>query len=288
MTPAGGGRRRLGNKAVIRFLRGDLRRAQRASTTGKVFLDLFGGVGGVCRAWQAQGHGVVCIDAARCEWHDVCRPACAREIVRWIRLRKVAGAMCAFPCTTWSRARHPPLRTSSCLFGKPNLQEKEKVQVQIGNQTFLFTGRVVKAANAVWMPIVCENPVGSMAWIASPMAELRALASKEASTDMCQFACRWRKRTRLVGWQVSRPPADLFKLCSSGAVCSATGRPHLVLRGTMPGTGIAYTRIAQAYPTQLATKLALWISQSSDHRDLIMLQKHVVRTQSTERDWGQS
>ena len=102
----------------------------------------------------------------------------------------LSGIMCAFPCTTWSRARHPPLRTNAFLFGKPGMRDHEEEQVRIGNLTSALASRMVKAAIAVRIPIVCENPVASMAWRASPMSELRVQAGMEASTDLCKFSCR--------------------------------------------------------------------------------------------------
>ena len=166
-----------------------------------------------------------------------------------------------FPCTTWSRARWPPLRTSSHLQGLPSLNENEKSQVDIGNCTYQFACKVVAAAIRSKVPCVCENPQRSMAWMAPPMSELMMVAIV-LDTDMCQYRARWKKRTKLCGWNMVSQHAGLDLKCSGRGECSLTGKQHIVLTGTV--NGVARTRLAQAYPPALARKLAEWLYRSQE------------------------
>ena len=210
------------------------------------------------------------IDVVRYPWHDVTRIACAQELVGWIRRKIVHGVMVAFPCTTWSRARWPALRTSEYLLGKPHLNESERAQVELGNKTFGFTCRIVKAAISSLTPCLCENPVASMAWSALPMKDL-VLQGVAMNTDFCQYGARWRKRTKLVGWNMVSQHGGLDHLCSAGVVCSLSGLPHVVLRGKQ---GIVnWTKISQAYPTRLARLLAAWLLRSVDVKEYRRLLK---------------
>ena len=182
--------------------------------------------------------------------------------------------MIAFPCTSWSRARWPPLRTTLQLSGVDGLGDKEKQQIKDGNATLMFAIAVVKACLAAHVPCVCENPASSMAWLEPSMQRLKVRCSSDTTVDLCQCGAAWRKRTRLVAWNCMLPPQSLQALCHGlKGICDRTGRPHLILRGKDPCTGADRTKIAQAYPVQFAKEVAKWICLGKDKLELVRLTK---------------
>ena len=216
--------------------------------------------------------GALAIDTCRFPWHDVTRRVVRQEIVRWIRCHKVCGVMTAFPCTSWSRARWPPLRTTLQLAGVDGLNEKEQKQVADGDATLRFATAVVRACLAADVPCICENPAAGMAWLEPSMQKLRVRASSDTTCDLCQFSAPWRKRTRLVAWCCGAPPAQFTALCQGRhGLCSRTDKPHLVLRGKCPSTGQDRTKIAQAYPVTFARAIAKWFCDGRERLRLSRL-----------------
>ena len=79
-----------------------------------------------------------------------------------------------------------------------------------------------------------ENPATSMCWLFEPMRKLMAQGDIFFITlDYCQFGEAWRKSTSML--TNCRELRKLAKRChGSHANCSATGKKHITLRGTVP------------------------------------------------------
>ena len=58
-----------------------------------------------------------------------------------------------------------------------------------------------------------------------------------------------------------------YKCAQINHRCQFTHRSHIVLQGRAPGGG-AWTKIAQSYPKKLCAKLAGWIDNSIDLKEL--------------------
>eukprot|EP00959_Pyramimonas_sp_CCMP1952_P460512 9480003-Pyramimonas_sp.AAC.1 len=98
-----------------------------------------------------------------------------------------------------------------------------------------------------------------MAWQVPEMKRLMAHRScKIAVVDQCMFYTPWKKPTKLVGWNVSDPPAPLVQRCRGKSLCCKTLRPHLILEGSRR------TALAQAYPWGLAEAGARWLITAAD------------------------
>ena len=59
-------------------------------------------------------------------------------------------------------------------------------------------------------------------------------------------------------------------------MCAFSGRPHIVLKGKVPGTSVNWTKHAEPYPAELAQALARWVCRSADQLDLCHLHRLVA------------
>ena len=268
--------RGLSDAEVVQLLRREfareLRRARRRKR--QAFLDLFAGSGGVARAIRDRGFACVAFDLAAGPQYDLTRRCVKGLIEEWLRTGRVLGVVCATPCGTWSAAlRVKPmpdsgrsLRSRDHIWGLPNLSAHERSKVKAGNATLRAAVRIVKACVAASAPAIVENPVGSLLFFAPPMQKLMGHPAADAiSLDQCQFGTPWRKRTRLVGWHVPSLEDSALLCQGSGGLCSATGRPHLVISGRHPD-GAQWGPITQEYPEALCSAIADALVDSADTR----------------------
>ena len=121
---------------------------------------------------------------------------------------KILGLWMALPCNTFSRARHGKdgpraLRSSEQPWGLPGIEGKDSSKLQDANKLLcvcLWLCRYLCRANVGW---VLENPGYSYLW---DVPEIRRLSRRDNIAfdflDFCQFGERWRKRTRLLYFNV--------------------------------------------------------------------------------------
>jgi hypothetical protein len=145
---------------------------------------------------------------------------------------------------------------------------KNLSKVRDGNATLRQTCEVIRVCLAHGVPVMLENPISSMMWLAPPLAKLLQHQTCQCITlDQCQFGSRWRKRTRLATWGCGALPR-LARLCQGrGGICSRTHKPHIVLSGTS-SSGVLWTSLAQAYPTRLCTAVAASFIEASGNLQL--------------------
>ena len=102
-----------------------------------------------------------------------------------------------------------------------------------------FLTKLVQACISTNTPLIIENPRSSMLWLAPPLAkELSHWSVVFSACDQCQYGAAWMKATKLAA--VGLPPTcrdPLEKRCHGRSICSATGRPHIVLTGLVEGEG---------------------------------------------------
>ena len=94
---------------------------------------------------------------------------------------------------------------------------------------------------------------------------------QKITCHQCAFGTRWRKATSFLCGNMA--PEDLTKLsktCGGRRTCVFTGKPHIVLQGSAPNTGVRWTAIAAAYPTKLCRVLASLLVQQelSNHYNI--------------------
>ena len=269
---------------MITKLQGDFRAALRRATIRKhqVFLDIFAGEGGLGRALERLGFGVVSIDLNNGDEYDVLRRALERLLLGWISSGCVVGVHMAVDCRSWSIALHGPpvsswraLRDRDNIFGFPDLTPAQHAKVRFGNDLCYVCCRLIESCRTYRVPIGLENPDRSFLWLVPRLVKLLKHA-EVARTDFCQHGARWRKRTQLALWNFSPPlPPPLLSLCSGRkGVCSATAKPHVVLTGRDPKSKRLWSAIARPYPSLFCQRLASFYSDAI--ADLRYAQQHCL------------
>ena len=219
---------------------------------GQVFLELFGGVGGLSRAVRAAGlrTGPVFELASGAEF-DLTRRSTQLLVLAWIRTGRIWGVHLGTPCSAWSIARR----------GVKNLRKarnKELIAVELA----LFSAEIVTecARNGVRWSI--ENPRSSRLWAFDPIARLLALPGAHyIYFDMCRYTSQHRKPTALL--------TDNDTLDVLGALCNHDVR-HEPLAGSVrvrcEDGRFRYrsaTALAAAYPAELCRRWAAALDGSA-------------------------
>ncbi len=178
------------------------------------------------------------------------------SLLRRIRSRVFSAVMLAPPCTTFSRARHPALRTSAEPWGVSACLDSP--QLQLANRLTRRTLTLIRLLIRPHISFGVENPLASIFWC---LPEVRHHMSQSYSTvlntDFCQWGTSWKKPTRV--WFGFFDPSLVKPGCirchPRGCVCSRTDRHHTVLSGRT-NEGILWTKVAEPYPSRFAAFLA--------------------------------
>ena len=265
---------RLSPAVVKRRLNAALRKAFISSGKGQVFLELFAGSSRLARA-LAKNHGHACLgfDVKNGLEYDLCNPAVVNHVLGWVSSRMVRGVWLGTPCSTWSRARRRPLRDFWNIYGLHDLPESDRAKLSVGNATLASARRVIRSCRDYRVPCIMENPATSQMW-SEPMLNvlLQDDRCQAFCLDYCCFGAPWRKRTRLAGWGCSEP-RGLCRLCTGVGGKCWTGKRHRILQGSVPGSSLCWTHLAEAYPPALATQAAAWLARSADALELSHLQQ---------------
>jgi hypothetical protein len=96
-------------------------------------LELFAGSGHLAQALRELGWEVVAVDILYGPQCDVLKSDVREALRRSAAARSFAYIHAGTPCTTFSRARHPCLRTSRLPLGIPGLSRDAQQKVLIGN-----------------------------------------------------------------------------------------------------------------------------------------------------------
>ena len=266
----------MSDAAVVSRLRAAFRKALRTARRRRyqLCLELFAGEGHIAAAWRAMGYGALCVEISLGGEFDLTRP-CVWKLVRgWISSHCIVCVWFGTPCTSWSRARRgppgsrwAPTRSARFPLGLPGCSESDLGKFREGNETAKVTARLIRACLAARVPCGLENPQTSMLWQSPFLRRLVAhRCAQVLDVHLCQYGARWRKATKVVLWECVTCP-DAARRCSGRrGVCSATGKPHVVLSGRDPSGGL-WTRRAQAYPRQFARSFAI-----ADASELLCIQ----------------
>ena len=233
-------------------LQAELRRAEEAAGRQGVWLELFSGSARVARRLKKiSKHGAIAFDIRNGLHFDLTNRTVQQMIFGWVKSGRVLGILAAFPCTTWSNARRPALRTPAALRGLSHMLEdpRTRAQIEAGNRTLDFAAKLGRLCERHGCLLVLENPSTSLAWQEPQLVRLAEKATVHI-LDQCQYGAPFRKRTRLLVLN-GHPEAALERRCSGArGRCSRTGLLHASL------VGGAATRPAQVYPLEFAKALA--------------------------------
>ena len=231
-----------------------------------IFLELFGGCGRVAASAQAMGYAALSLDINASPLEDHLTRGFANRILGWISSGVVAGVWLGTPCSTWTRALRSPLRSEQYPDGLPDLTAEQDSKLRVGNESFTFTLRIIRACLKYNVGVMIENPQTSLLWSSPRFQKLLNLkSSTHVVCHMCQFGAPWKKATRVQAWGVGEL-WELARKCSGPrGLCSRTARPHLELSGRAPG-GRHWTSIAAAYPAAFARAAAAILVRTVENK----------------------
>jgi len=208
-------------------------------------------------------------DLAKGGQFDLTRKVVINVLEGWCKAGIIRGAWVAFPCTTFSQARRPPLRSAACLRGLPAMLAVPRLRLQIeaGDRTLAAASRLAHCFVRQGVVVVFENPHSSLAWQDGRWKALtKQVSVVKHVLDYCQFGARWRKRTMLV--TIHTGTIDKFNcMCTGRRGRCSSGEPHVRLKGALPGIG-RLTRAAEPYPAPLALAAARVMLQTAEARQI--------------------
>ena len=192
----------MSGKEIKAKLKRLLREAAKKGKSGKVILELFAGKGRIAAAVRRAGkHGALALDIALGVWGDLKNKFVLQVLRGWITSGRIAGVWLAFPCTTFSLARHPALRSSAEPRGMKCWRTfvREQALIEQGNRTMDAAVDLANCCLHSGVPAALENPIGSYAWKCHGLQKLcRHRCVRSCRVDFCRFGCRWRKRMLIV------------------------------------------------------------------------------------------
>jgi hypothetical protein len=268
----------MSDSRAVRLLKRELRDIFKQSGARTVFLELYAGHGGVSKHLRRKGAAVMEFEIDRGAQYDLTRKGVRRLLLGWLRSGVVRGAWLGTICKSWSRARRGPpgsswgpIRSAKHIYGLPGLPASDRSKILLGNVTMRQTAEFIHCCTRHHVPVILENPVASMLWLAPPIrSQLNAPSCQVVSVDQCQFGARWRKRTRLASWHC--PIVQLQRLCSGRkGVCNRTDKPHIVLSGTSKERGVLWTALAQTYPDPFCRAGAGALHRAAEENHLLRL-----------------
>ena len=233
----------------------------------QVFLDLYGGTGGVTASLRRAGFAVITFDFDLGAEFDLADPAVVGLIFGWLDSGIVIGLMLAPPCGSWSRALTMwghAVRSRDKIYGLDNLAPHRDLIRLLGNVTMRSAYKIARRAVAGNIPVVLEQPCASL-MLVTP--EHKRLAEDQTyrfmNIDQCQYGARWRKRTSLCFWNTISPDALDVRCGGHNGICDPTNKYHIQLQGKAPG-GRNWTSITQHYPKRLCNAISRILIQSAD------------------------
>lgn len=234
-----------------------------ASLAPAVFIEIFSGSGNLSRA-VAKENGWPCLlwDINLGPEYDLRCVHNRHKIAGWMRSGRIRGGHLGTPCHTFTQARDrppgpPPLRSSTCPLGLPDLSPDDRVKVNEGNMFMLFSVTVLNLALALQIFFSMENPTSSRLWLCPAVARLlRKKQVHQQQVEFCMFGAMWRKSTRFVSVHFGLDPLSHYRCIGARrGCCTRSGKRHFMLAGQNEA-GQWWTKIAEPYPHRLCTLLA--------------------------------
>ena len=235
---------------------------------GTLYLDLFGGTGGVSRALAKLGFRSVIWDTQQGPEYNMLLPGVEKRLKKLIRSGRVRGICFATPCTSFSLARNRTnnIRSKEHPWGNPwprkPISSHDAESLDVGNKLMRMTIRLVHVCLRCNVPFCFENPAFCRTFdLPEWQALIRRDGVHEVVFDQCSCGTRWKKPTRLVFGCIDPTDLGLFDgtRCHGKKVCDFSHKPHIQLTGSS-ASGVPMTRLAQEYPKRMAMKIAKIIS----------------------------
>ena len=213
------------------------------------YLDLFSGARGVAESWvQQTRRWALCFDIEHSPTEDLADSK-VRSLI-WSALE--AGAFVAVGmgpvCSSFSLAITPPVRTREHPMGLPEVSEKMREKIELGNSFALWCFDLLRRACQLGLAAWLENPHTSWMFRIPAFWDLLQSVPELGHwvVDYCRFNRRWRKRTRFVCNTL---------LTGHKTLCTG-GHEHILLRGRSAFHRKSWTMVAQPYPPGVAYAVA--------------------------------
>ena len=164
------------------------------------------------------------------------------------------------PCSTFSMARLPRLRTTRFPWEVPGLKPDKKLLVRAGTLMCLVALEIAALCLKHNVAFTWENPHSSMMWNFPPVsAFMKDPRTTSFVITYCGYGTSWKKPTRLLT-NCPELQAAVPHCVGCGGMCSFTGEPHQALRGQGP-SGELWTKVACPYPLPMCKEIALALRQ---------------------------
>ena len=178
---------------------------------------------------------------------DLANPTRVSILIKRIRAGCYWCIHLAPPCSSFSRARQPKVRSRQHPWGLPRLRGRAARLVEMGNYLCLVALEILKECLKHGVMFSLENPVSSMMWEFPPMREfVEAHATFRVTMDYCRYGTPWKKPTTFL--------TNIEELRALGKRCNHR-HAHQELRGR-DSEGILWTTRACSYPRQLCVEYA--------------------------------
>jgi hypothetical protein len=229
-------------------------------------LELFSGKGVVADSARKLGCPALAFDLLSGDLFDLRNRAVRRAIYRWARLGLIGGVWFGTPCSSFSVARRPAVRSAERPWGLSGLPPHRQEVCKLGNELASITANFVRFLRPLGIPCALENPQSSLLWKLPPFKTLLSRLDCESSVCcQCSFGARWRKATRVAAWGAS---THAFKqMChSKTTICDFTLKPHIILSGNDPVSSKKWTALASSYPPRFGNAAASLLNKASQQQ----------------------
>ena len=201
------------------------------------FVEVCGGVGAVSHAMDLLGFSVApVLDLSDSSHYDLKDLRLLEWIYHMLEQNRFRSVMLEPPCTTFSPAAHPAVRSYEC----PTGFNRKLTKVWVGNRLAFGSFSIMMVAKRNRRPSLMEQPrLSKMCWL-SIWKWLRAHGCEEFVCASCMFKSIHRKEFRLLSFGL---PADEMDVRCCG------GHQHVRIEGR-------YTRGSAVYTPDLAMHFA--------------------------------
>ena len=192
-----------------------------------VFIEVFAGSAGLCRALKQCGYSQsLAVDKSASPLArapivtlELCQPSSLAILLDLIDRDCVAGIHLAPPCGTSSRARElpngpPPLRSVEFPDGLPSLTGLDALRVSQANELYRVTALIYSICCKKGILCLIENPRRSHFWATKDVAAVGSEYSLYASCHRCMMGSKRRKATLLLA---NFPRVCLLRLLCDGS-----------------------------------------------------------------------
>ncbi len=190
----------------------------------KCMLEVFAGSASLSKAvrdlpeWSS-----ATFDMANDESQNILNDAVFLDLIQSVVDGRYGALHLGVPCTTWTRARRPALRTESFLFGVPNFPARSRRQLEEGSEIARRSLVLLNLASSQGLWVSLESPLTSLLWLHPGYRLWQSDWSISCATvHYCAWGSLFKKPTRLAA---SYPEiVQLNSQCPGDHV-------HVVLRG---------------------------------------------------------